>query len=126
MQADHVSLDSRDLLPFLKRVAPTDERARQALALLAAWNGVMDQDRPEPLIYDGLPRRAAAHHADREDRPVDRAKGPFAAETLIALLSDHPAWCDAPGKPDPDCRATLDARASTKASPRWSSATAPT
>jgi hypothetical protein len=34
-------------------------------------------------------------------------KGPFAAETLIALLNNHPEWCDAPDKPDPDCRATL-------------------
>ena len=41
----------KDLLPFLKDVTPSDERARQALALLAAWDGVMDKDRPEPLIY---------------------------------------------------------------------------
>ncbi len=47
---------SRDLLPFLKRVTPSDERARQALALLAAWNGVMDKDRPEPLIYTAFLR----------------------------------------------------------------------
>ncbi len=34
-------------------------------------------------------------------------KGPYAATTLISLLRDHPSWCDAPGKPDPDCHATL-------------------
>ena len=34
-------------------------------------------------------------------------KGPFDATTLISLIKDHPSWCDAPGKPDPDCRLTL-------------------
>ncbi len=43
-------------------------------------------------------------------------KGPFAATTLISLLRDHPSWCDAPGKPDPDCRATLGRARSTKGS----------
>ena len=56
MQADHLALDFGDLLPFLKRATPSDERARQALALLAAWNGVMDKDRPEPLIYTAFVR----------------------------------------------------------------------
>jgi len=51
MQADHVSLAAKDLLPFLKGVTPSDERARQALALLAGWDGVTDKDRPEPLIF---------------------------------------------------------------------------
>ncbi len=71
MQADHLSLAAKDLLPFLKRVTPSDERARQALALLAAWDGVMDKDRPEPLIYHRLPERAASDHARRE-RPACR------------------------------------------------------
>jgi penicillin amidase len=35
------------------------------------------------------------------------ALGPFAAATLMSLMRDHPSWCDAPGKPDPDCRKAL-------------------
>jgi penicillin amidase len=107
MQADHLALDFDDLLPFLKRATPSDERARQALALLAAWDGVMDRDRPEPLIYAAFVR--ALHRIMLVDKTgLSLAeKGPFAAEALIALLRDHPEWCDAPDKPDPDCRATL-------------------
>ena len=107
MQADNVSLAARELLPFLKRVTPSDERARQALALLAAWDGVMDKDRPEPLIFDAFLR--ALHKIMLVDKTglSMSAKGPFAATTLIALLRDHPSWCDAPNQPDPDCRATL-------------------
>ena len=107
MQADHLTLDFGDLLPFLKRAAPSDERARQALALLSAWDGVMDKDRPEPLIYTAFVR--ALHRimlVEKTGLPLSE-KGPFAAETMIALLRDHPEWCDAPDKPDPDCRATL-------------------
>ena len=33
--------------------------------------------------------------------------GPFAATTLISLMRDHPSWCGAPDKPDPDCRKAL-------------------
>ena len=33
--------------------------------------------------------------------------GPFDAMTLISLVKDHPAWCDAKEKPDPDCRAAM-------------------
>ena len=107
MQADHVSLAARELLPFLKQATPSDERARQALALLAAWDGTMDKDRAEPLIFDAF--MAALHKimlVDKTGLPMSE-KGPYAATTLISLLRDHPGWCDAPGKPDPDCRATL-------------------
>ena len=37
-------------------IAPADERARQAQAVLLRWNGVMDKDRPEPLIYTAFLR----------------------------------------------------------------------
>jgi penicillin amidase len=107
MQIDHLTLDFEDLSPFLKRVTPSDERARQALALLAAWDGVMDKDRPEPLIYTAFVRALHRIMLVEKTGLSMSEKGPFAAETLIALLTDHPEWCDAPDRPDPDCRATL-------------------
>ncbi|MBV8472070.1 MAG: penicillin acylase family protein, partial [Hyphomicrobiales bacterium] len=107
MQADHVSLAARELLPFFKGVPPSDERARQALALLAAWDGVMDKDRPEPLIFDAfLGELHRIMLVEKTGLPMTE-RGPFYATALISLLRDHPAWCDAPDKPDPDCRATL-------------------
>jgi penicillin G amidase len=36
MQADHLSLAAKELQPFIATIAPTDERARQAQAMLAA------------------------------------------------------------------------------------------
>ncbi len=107
MQGDHVSLPALALLPLLETVKPSDERARQALALLAGWGGVMDKDRAEPLIFEAF--LAALHKILLIDRTGVSLhdKGPFDATTLISLIKDHPSWCDTPGKPDPDCRLTM-------------------
>jgi penicillin G amidase len=107
MQADHLSLDVRELQPFIATIAPSDERARKAQGMLLSWNGVMDKDRAEPLIYTGFLR--SLHKIlieDRTGQPM-KEKGPFAATTLILLMRDHPSWCDSPGAPDPDCRKAL-------------------
>ncbi len=107
MQADHLSLAAKDLQPFIAMIAPTDERARQAQAMLASWNAVMDKDRPEPLIFTAF--LSALHRILIEEKTGLKmeAEGPFAAKTLVSLMRDHPSWCDAPDKPDPDCRKAL-------------------
>jgi penicillin G amidase len=107
MQADHLSLAAKDLQPFIAMIAPTDERARQAQALLMNWSAVMDKDRAEPLIFAAF--LGALHRILLVDKTgvAMEDKGPFAATTLISLMRDHPSWCDAPGKPDPDCRKAL-------------------
>ena len=110
MQADHVSLAALDFQPLLKTIEPRDERARQALALVAAWDGVMDKDKAEPLIYTSFV--AALHRILIEERLGFSLgdNGPFDAATLLSLINKHPAWCDEPeakDRPDPDCRRAL-------------------
>ena len=61
IQQDRVSLMARELLPLLLAPAPARARAAEASAIeasaiearamLAAWDGAMDRDRPEPLIF---------------------------------------------------------------------------
>jgi penicillin G amidase len=107
MQADHLSLDVKDLQPFIAMIAPSDERARQAQTMLLSWNAVMDKDRAEPLIYTAF--LSSLHKILIEDKtglPM-KERGPFAATTLVSLMRDHPSWCDSPGAPDPDCRKAL-------------------
>ena len=107
MQADHLSLAARELQPFIATIAPSDERARQAQAMLAGWNAVMDKDRAEPLIFTAF--LGSLHRILLEEKTGLKmeAEGPFAAATLVFLMRDHPSWCDAPNKPDPDCRDAL-------------------
>ena len=107
MQADRLSLAAKALQPFIATIAPSDERARQAQTLLANWNAVMDKDRVEPLIFTAF--MGALHRILLEEKTglTMEAKGPFAATTLISLMTAHPEWCGEKDKPDPGCRAVL-------------------
>ncbi|HEX9168891.1 MAG TPA: penicillin acylase family protein, partial [Roseiarcus sp.] len=104
MQSDHLSLDVKEMQPFIAMIAPSDDRARQAQAMLLRWDGVMTKDRAEPLIYTAF--LGALRKILLEDKTgvAMKEKGPFAATTLISLMRDHPSWC---GSADPDCRKAL-------------------
>ena len=60
MQADHLSLAAKDFQPFIARIKPADERARQAQTMLMNWDAVMDKDRAEPLIFTAFLGRCTA------------------------------------------------------------------
>jgi penicillin amidase len=53
MQGDVVSLFARETLPALLRLTrrPAGRAAGEALDLLAAWDGTVSADRPEPLVF---------------------------------------------------------------------------
>jgi penicillin amidase len=107
MQADHLSLAAKALQPFIGMIAPSDERARQAQAMLASWDGVMDKDRVEPLIFTAFLASLRRILLEEKTGLKMEEKGPYAVTTLISLMHDHPSWCDAPERPDPDCRKAL-------------------
>ncbi len=52
MQTDVHSLFAEKLLPHLRTIKPTDSLATRAAALVAAWDGNVVMDRPEPLIFN--------------------------------------------------------------------------
>jgi len=56
IQRDHVSLAAQELLPILRKANPRSDRAYAALDKLSAWNGSMDIDRSEPLIFSAWTR----------------------------------------------------------------------
>jgi len=106
-QLDPVSFTARTLLPlfaadlwFTSEAAPegTPERQRQrALALLADWNGEMNEHLPEPLIY-------AAWVRALQDRLIRDELGPLAREfthveplfieRVYRDIDGASAWCD--------------------------------
>ena len=52
MQRDDVSVFAQDVLPALRAPPAQPGLTGQAQALLAAWDGAMDKNRPEPLIFN--------------------------------------------------------------------------
>ncbi|MBS0122988.1 penicillin acylase family protein [Thetidibacter halocola] len=106
-QLDTVSPAARTLLPLIGRdlwftgeAAPggTPERQRQrALALLADWNGEMNEHMPEPLIY-------AAWLRALQDRLIRDDLGPLAddfdhveplfVERVFRDIDGASEWCD--------------------------------
>ena len=81
-QLDTVSAAARNILPLVARdlwftgqtaAAGTPERRRQrALALLAEWNGEMNEHLPEPLIYAAWMRELQQPSDPGRDRPARR------------------------------------------------------
>lgn len=59
IQKDHVSLAAQEVLPVLLKTTPHSDKAKEALDTLAGWNGAMEVNRPEPLIYNAWMRMAS-------------------------------------------------------------------
>lgn len=97
IQLDTLSLFAREAVPLLLSTVgdrTPDAATRAAMTLLAAWDGTMAADRPEPLIF-------AAWTAALHDRLFADELGPLLAgyrrvraATLLRILRHEPSWCD--------------------------------
>jgi penicillin G amidase len=106
-QLDTVSVTARTLLPLVARdlwftgeaaaEGTTERRRREALDLLAKWNGEMSEHLPEPLIYsawmrhlqDRLIRDELGPLADEFPRPE-----PVFLERVFRDADGASVWCD--------------------------------
>ena len=99
LQGDIVSVAARRLLPLMTTLTTTDQRQREALKLLSAWNHEMARDRPEPLIYatwlrhlgkaliaDEVGGEKAREFASLINRP--------GARFVTFALTEGQHWCD--------------------------------
>jgi penicillin amidase len=94
MQLDSLSLAARELLPHLLSAKPRDEGAREALKMLATWDGEMAAARPEPLILVAWWRELAfAVYADELGDGFRRNWTPRPV-FLTSVLRENSAWCD--------------------------------
>jgi len=106
-QLDTVSPTARNLLPlvgadlwYTGEAAPegTPERARQkALALLADWNGEMNEHMPEPLIYQAWMRFLQQRLIRDDLGPLASAfthVEPLFIERVFRDVNGASAWCD--------------------------------
>jgi penicillin amidase len=93
-QGDSLSLAAQRLLPLLLGTTAGSERGARALARLAAWDGRMARELPEPLIYVAwlwaANRALLADELGPDFGPFQRAD----ADLLVQILSGDEAWCD--------------------------------
>ena len=97
LQQDSVSPFARALLPRLRQVAigpGADETAVRARALLDNWDGSMDPDHAQPLIFHAwiweFARRISADELGSLQRQAWGRKGPF----VQRVLEEREGWCD--------------------------------
>jgi penicillin amidase len=106
MQTDHVSLALIAAKPLMASIKPSDDRARQALALVAAWDGTTDAGRAAPLIAETfLYELHKALLTDKTGVDMDSEFGPLIATATMSLVKDHPEMCAS--APAPDCALAL-------------------
>ena len=97
LQQDRMSLFARALLPRLRGIAAppgAGETAVRARALLDGWDGAMDPDRPEPLVFHAwiweFGRLLTADEMGAHQRDAWGRKGPF----IQRVLEERGVWCD--------------------------------
>jgi penicillin amidase len=94
LQRDTVSLAARGVLPLMLQARSFEVRARSAVNRLAAWDGTMDRDGAEPLIFGVWLRELnRALYAD-ELGPLFRDYWGLRPDVVAHMLTEDQAWCD--------------------------------
>ena len=107
IQADTLSLAARRLVPLMIRIAPANERSREAIEHLRAWDFQMDRDKVEPLLFTAW-LRAFSH--DVFFRRLGEAAADYwdlRPQVIEAVLTSHPDWCADPRPAGDSCDALL-------------------
>jgi penicillin amidase len=93
---DPVSLFAREIIARARMLAPSDARAREALTRLAAWDGAMRRDRPEPLIFNTWMRQLTQDLLQPWLGPQAADLGREQTSLLQAAFREDTPFCDSP------------------------------
>jgi len=94
MQVDAISSFAVQILPKLLATTPLDAVSKQALALLSHWDGSMQADLPQPLIFNAWVRQFEAAMLRHAEVPA----AAVGAQYDVVARASSPAgagWCDA-------------------------------
>lgn len=94
VQTDTVSLFARTMIALLTDVPVVNEAQRKALEKLRAWDGRMDRDQSEPLLFTtwALALKRAIFSDELKER-FDSWNG-LRPMALFQALTTHSHWCD--------------------------------
>ena len=90
LQQDVLDLAAPELLEVILPMTP-DGPARR---LLSGWGGLMDRDRPEPLLYHGWLRHLPKRLLDDEFAPTGQEPPFLKNHQLAGMLNGDGGWCD--------------------------------
>ena len=94
IQLDVYSYAAATLIPALERVNMRSEKAKSAMRMLTAWDRMMAQDKPEPLLYAAVELAFQQRLVNAHDVSVARRHGD--ALLLTRILTEGADWCDHP------------------------------
>ena len=95
MQADNLTLDAAEILPYLLKGAARNTRAAQARDLLGRWNMFMLASRPEPLIYNAwIAELQKGLLSDELGEDLYASLAVPDVPLMVRILRDKPGWCD--------------------------------
>lgn len=94
IQMDALSLGAQALLPLMLPARPATPLGQSALARLQGWDGLMDRDRPQPLIYTAWLRALVRLIFADELGAAFAAWSDLRTLSIRTVLTREPAWCD--------------------------------
>jgi penicillin amidase len=94
LQRDTLSPMTAELLPLLLGHVGHDERTGHAARLLAAWDGRMARDRPEPLIFVAWLRALDRDLFADEFGDLFAPMWDLHGKLIARILRTDAAWCD--------------------------------
>lgn len=94
LQKDALSLTFIDLKPLMMIRAPRNQTALKAYELLSKWDGRMDRDRPEPLIFVAWLRAFNRQLYEDELGEAFSAYWGLHPAFVRRALTDRGHWCD--------------------------------
>jgi len=108
VQADETSLAARRLLGLVDWTALGDALPANLIAAMQAWDGHMDRDRPEPLVYYAFVHAIVRSlYADELGDRFERLNTDD-VDRVIHTLTQAPHWCDNTLTPaEEDCAVTV-------------------
>jgi len=110
IQTDIVSLPARQLIDVLLPLADVTASNETAVDLLRRWDGAMDRQRPEPLIYAAWLQHLVRQLTADELGDVAPPYGLERPAVLINMLTNRQVWCNNVMTPATEsCAAIVDA-----------------
>ncbi len=93
MQGDILSTAAKQLLPYLLKQNFSDARAVQAIGLLRSWDGSMDKNHAEPLIFEAWLYQLHKLMLVEKTGDAMKVEGPFDAQAILNILANPGDWC---------------------------------